>query len=168
MFAIQQLIISEYLFPNCGSHYNISRMANEKETFFENYAYCASVSVLEEIWEAKINNAIALDISYKELNDLRPLEELVNLQVLEVSDTNISDLSALTSLVKLQILDVAATKISDLSPLKGLINLQRLIVSKTQISDLSPLKAFIEKGMEYMLLRGIKSGMDHLPGRFPH
>ncbi len=118
-------------------------MADEKETFFENYAHCASEWALEEIWEAKINNETGLSFCKHEIDDLSPLRSLINLQVLTVPETEVSDLTPLSSLVNLRVLDISETNVSDLSPLKGLVNLQSLDLWHSQVNDLSPLTALV-------------------------
>ncbi|MBK7939799.1 MAG: leucine-rich repeat domain-containing protein [Lewinellaceae bacterium] len=80
----------------------------------------------------------------REISDLRPLENLTNLQQLSVSNTRISDLGPLENLVNLQQLSVANTPVSNLEPLKNLSKLRILSVSNTMVSDLEPLKELRE------------------------
>ena len=59
-------------------------MAEDKKSFLERYAHCASVRALKKIWEAKRNKAILLDLNYKKINDLSPLTSLINLKEIDL------------------------------------------------------------------------------------
>lgn len=69
-------------------------------------------------------------------------EELAGISKIDsinVSDRNITDLRALQKLPKLKILIAQKTAISDLSPLAGLKELTQLNIAKTAVKDLSPI-----------------------------
>ena len=69
----------------------------------------------------------------KEVSDLSPLKDLINLQQIEISSTQVSDLSPLKDLSTLQQLYAYSTQISDLSPLKDLTALQQLRIHNCPI-----------------------------------
>jgi Leucine-rich repeat (LRR) protein len=80
-----------------------------------------------------------LSLRGTQIQDLKPLAELTQLQRLDVSGTQIQDLTPLAGLSQLQRLDVSGTQIQDLTPLAGLTQLRQLVLSGTQIQDLTPL-----------------------------
>ncbi|MCA0236804.1 MAG: leucine-rich repeat domain-containing protein [Bacteroidetes bacterium] len=90
-----------------------------------------------------LQNLINLQILYcssTQIKNLTPLQNLINLQILYCSSTQINDLTPLQNLINLQILYCNSTQINDLAPLQNLLNLQILYCSSTQINDLAPLQ----------------------------
>ena len=75
----------------------------------------------------------------KELNDLKPLAGLSDLEFLEVNGSQVHDLAPLAGLSKLRWLHLDSTQVHDLGPLADLSNLEYLRVGGTQVSDLKPL-----------------------------
>ena len=51
-------------------------MDNDKIAFFEKYKEYADASVLEQIWQAKIENWAEINLNLAEISDLSPLKEL--------------------------------------------------------------------------------------------
>ena len=78
------------------------------------------------------------------VSDLSLLSTLTSLQYLTLWDNKISDLSPLASLTSLVALDLGGNQISNLSPLSALTDLVELALGDNQISDLSPLSALID------------------------
>ena len=84
------------------------------------------------------------------ISDLRPLEELTNLEWLGLAYNEIEDLSPLSDLTNLRGLAVGENKITDITPLANLTNLVDLVLNNrsfhnsvktgNSISDLTPLK----------------------------
>ncbi len=79
------------------------------------------------------------------IKDISQFEVFPNLQVLSISFLQVSDLKPLQNLIKLKSLFINSTRTTDLSPLEHLINLQQLDISSTKITDLRPIKKLIEK-----------------------
>ena len=71
--------------------------------------------------------------------DLRPLVNLINLEVISLEGNGISDISPLANLKKLQRLDLSRNHISDISPLAGLMELRILLLEGNPVRDLGPL-----------------------------
>jgi internalin A len=143
----------------------------DKAAFWQQYARCANYKVLEKIWGAYIRKDTSLNLggeqSLKDLkplqnltnlqwlfidstqiSDLNPLQNLANLEWLKIENTKVNDLKPLQNLANLQMLYACNTAISDLKPLQNLANLQTLFINDTQVSNLSPLKSLIEKGIK--------------------
>ena len=75
----------------------------------------------------------------KEISNISPLAELINLTEFSLSRTLISDISPLAGLTNLKVLNLGYNQIADISPLAGLINLTKLSLWDSQINDISPL-----------------------------
>lgn len=73
------------------------------------------------------------------LQDMQPVNRLVNLQELSLSHTEITDLSPLIGLSDLKILDLSNTRVSNIEPLERLFQLERLNIEDTRIDSLSSL-----------------------------
>ena len=71
--------------------------------------------------------------------DLRPLANLINLEVISLEGNGISDISPLAELKKLQRLDISRNHISDLHPLAELTELRILLLEGNPVRDLTPL-----------------------------
>ena len=71
--------------------------------------------------------------------DLRPLANLINLEVLSLQRNGISDISPLTGLKNLRHLHIIDNDISDVSPLTGLWHLRELWITGNPILDIRPL-----------------------------
>ena len=88
-------------------------------------------------------NLTDLDLAGNPIEDISPLQGLMNLTRLGLGTTNLSDsdLSLLSALTSLRYLTLWGNQISDLSPLSALTSLISLGLGDNQISDLSPLSA---------------------------
>ena len=115
-------------------------MKDYKEIFFEKYADCAELDILEEVWWAKEKRAKVLNIENSTVTNLRMVEHLEYLRRLFASNTEVNDLVPLKNLKNLEEIDLHNTQISDLSPLVELKNLTRLNISDTWVIDLTPLE----------------------------
>ena len=71
--------------------------------------------------------------------DLRPLANLINLEMLSLTGNGISDVRPLMGLKKLRRLHLSDNQIEDVSPLVGLTNLWQLSLERNPIRDLTPL-----------------------------
>jgi Leucine-rich repeat (LRR) protein len=80
-----------------------------------------------------------LNLSFREVSDLRPLSSLTSLQVLYLSRTRVIDLRPLSSLTSLRELNLSYTQVSDVRPLSSLTSLQRLYLGGTLVRDVRPL-----------------------------
>ena len=78
------------------------------------------------------------------VSDLSLLSTLTSLQYLTLWDNQISDISPLSTLTSLVALDLGGNQISNLSSLSELTSLVELALGDNQISDLSPLSALID------------------------
>jgi hypothetical protein len=80
-----------------------------------------------------------LNLSSWELTDeeIEPLRYMVNLTDLQLWNNNISDISPLAGLINLERLCLDRNQISDITPLAGLTNLIRLDLGENKISDIS-------------------------------
>ena len=86
-------------------------------------------------------NLAFLDLSWLDITDISPLENLHNLSRLSLdSDKNITDFSPLAKMPTLIYLSCRNTNISDLSQFKGVKSLIGLFLDNNQISNISPLK----------------------------
>lgn len=93
-----------------------------------------------------------LDFHLTELNDLRPLAGLTNLQTLNLKETRVSDVLPLAALRSMQRLDLMGTQVSDLGAVAALDKLQNIDLDGTQVSDLRPLASL--KGLRSLDLQG--------------
>lgn len=75
-----------------------------------------------------------------DLDDLTPIQTLVQLESLRASDTKVKDLTPVSHLGKLDRLDLSRTPLIDLQPLKSLAVLTELQLDDTSITDLGPLR----------------------------
>ena len=91
-----------------------------------------------ELWD-KLSSVSTLEMSRKNLNDLRPLQFFPNLKALYLDYNNIRDLSPLSTLKNLQILWVDDNQIEDISVLKSNPNMLWLGAGDNQIKDISGL-----------------------------
>ena len=71
--------------------------------------------------------------------DLRPLANLINLEMLSLEGNWISDIRPLMGLKKLRRLHLSNNQIEDVSPLAGLTELWQLFLERNPIRDLTPL-----------------------------
>jgi internalin A len=96
-----------------------------------------------QLEKLKILNIAGSHTSKWSLKDLKPLDELVNLQELYVSNTLISDLSPLKKLLNLQVIDIHMTRVTDLSPLQSLHKLETLHLYSTEVDNLKPIENLV-------------------------
>lgn len=92
-------------------------------------------------------NLEQLYICHTNVYDITPLANLFNLQQLFLYDTYIENISSLKNLKSLKILEVYDTKITKIDELRELFNLKLLYIHNTQVSDISPLKTIIKKNI---------------------
>lgn len=74
-----------------------------------------------------------------ELDDLTPIENLVQLEGLRASINKVSDLKPLSKLTLLDRLDLGRTAVMDIAPLANLAKLTELQLDDTSVRDLAPL-----------------------------
>lgn len=88
-------------------------------------------------------NLRELDLSRNPITDLRPLANLMILEILNLSDISPNtlnlDIGPLTTLINLEALSLENSRVSDISPLAELKELRHLDLSNNQIEDFSPL-----------------------------
>ncbi|MCG8330775.1 MAG: leucine-rich repeat domain-containing protein [Chitinophagales bacterium] len=89
-----------------------------------------------------LNNLQTLNLSYTKIKDLKPIQNLNNLQTLYLSSNKIKDLKPIQNLNNLQNLFLSSNKIEDLKPIQNLNNLQTLFLSSNKIEDLKPIQNF--------------------------
>jgi Leucine-rich repeat (LRR) protein len=87
-----------------------------------------------------LNNLQLLQIYNVPVKNIKPLAGLTNLQRLFLENLQISDLRPIKGVINLKILGLNYSKVSDLRPLKDMVNLQNLFLDGTKVSDLEPLK----------------------------
>lgn len=74
------------------------------------------------------------------VQDLAPLNRLLNLKKLQVSETAINDLSALSAMRDLTYLDLSHTSVNTLEPIKNLMKLEVIRANNTLVDDISPIR----------------------------
>ncbi|WP_053104177.1 leucine-rich repeat domain-containing protein [Bacillus sp. FJAT-27231] len=92
------------------------------------------------ITKEDMSKLIWLDGSDEEITDLTGLEFATSLTDLELVRNQISNINALKNLKNLSELDLAVNNITDISALEGLTNLTELDLLNNQISDIRALK----------------------------
>jgi Leucine-rich repeat (LRR) protein len=80
-----------------------------------------------------------LNLSGNQIKDISPLEKLTNLTNVDLMNNQIEDISPLITLNNLSSLTLSHNQIKDLSPLGKLINLTYVQLDNNQIEDISPL-----------------------------
>ncbi|MEL6133621.1 MAG: leucine-rich repeat domain-containing protein, partial [Bacteroidota bacterium] len=80
-----------------------------------------------------------LNLKDQQIDDLRPLHAMPELQKLTLSNTPIKSLFPLRNLRELTYLDISHTSIKNLEPLKYLSQLDTLIIDHTSVQTLEPL-----------------------------
>jgi len=105
-------------------------------------------------------NLQKLDCASTQITNLSSLSALANLQVLDCSNTQVPNLTPLSALTKLQRLDCSSTQITSLSSLSTLANLELLSCFDTQVTDLSPIYNLIKNGLDVVVAKIYKDGMD--------
>jgi Leucine-rich repeat (LRR) protein len=80
-----------------------------------------------------------LDLSGKDVTNLKPVKRLFNLKYLNISGILADDYNPLGEAVQLAELNLSGTSVTDLAPLKNLKQLQVLNIENTKISKLDPL-----------------------------
>ena len=78
-----------------------------------------------------------ITLSDTELNSLKPLSMLPNLEIINARNSRISDLGGLESLFQLKSLDFVENEISSLRALQKLRRLEYLRLSRNQLTDLT-------------------------------
>jgi Leucine-rich repeat (LRR) protein len=102
-----------------------------------------------------IRNVIALDAldlsgnSY--IQDIEPLNQLVDLQQLDLSRTAVTDINPLRNLTSLTSLNLSNTNLQDLSALKYNDKLVELSINNTLVSDISVFEKFVN--MEHLEMK---------------
>ena len=88
-----------------------------------------------------LSNLRYLALDENEISNVSPLRKLTNLAELHLNDNkNLSDLAPLQNMVNLTFLELHGNIISDISALKGLLNLRDLRLQENRISDVSALE----------------------------
>jgi len=108
-----------------------------------------TIEEARELFELCSKLPCHLNIKNK-IQDLEPLEGLINLERLYLGSNKIQDLEPLAGLTNLERLYLGNNKIQDLEPLEGLINLKFLYLGSNKIQDLEPLEGLIN--LEFLYL----------------
>lgn len=87
----------------------------------------------------KLVNLKHLYLGPGELDDLTPIENLIQLEGLRASINKVENLKPLTKLTMLDRLDLGRTAVHDIGPLENLTNLTELQLDDTSVRDLTPL-----------------------------
>ena len=103
-----------------------------------------------------------LDLSETLVTDIQILSRLSQLEDLRVRGTNVSEVSSLSSLRKLTFLDLTLTLVSCVADLRSCSQLTTLKLAGTGVSNLSALQECV--GLAALHVEGMKKP---LPGRFP-
>ena len=85
------------------------------------------------------SNLESLSLPRNSIEDISPIEGLVDLEQLYLYDNNIEDISPLENLVNLEYLSLYDNNIEDISPLEGLVGLEWLYLANNPILDTSPI-----------------------------
>ena len=85
------------------------------------------------------SNLESLSLPRNSIEDISPIEGLVDLEQLYLYDNNIEDISPLANLVNLEYLSLYDNNIEDISPLEGLVGLEWLYLANNPILDTSPI-----------------------------
>ncbi|MGP3590798.1 leucine-rich repeat domain-containing protein [Vagococcus sp. WN89Y] len=88
-------------------------------------------------------NAVQLELSVNQIQDLTPLGGLQDLYYLGLSNNDISDLSPIENLPALTTLAVNYNNITDISPVNTITSLQTLGADGNNISDISSLSGLV-------------------------
>ena len=112
------------------------------------YLYAHDKGILDITGLEFATNLRELHLSHNPITDLRPLSNLTQLVGLHlwhvpVHPTDL-DLRPLVNLINLEMLSLEGNWISDIRPLMGLKKLRRLHLSNNQIEDVSPLAGLTE------------------------
>ena len=85
-----------------------------------------------------------LEISYTELTDVSPIEQLVNLKTLELGENRLEVLPEnLRNLQNLEWFSFTHDRVKEIGPLKSLINLKELYFHYNYVENISPLKDLV-------------------------
>ncbi|CAL5989334.1 ABC_transporter substrate-binding protein [Hexamita inflata] len=85
-------------------------------------------------------NLTNLDLSFNQIEDLRPLQNLIGLKEINLSHNDIEDISPLRKLVKTESLQLGYNKIVDINPLKYLKELKELHIQNNLLLTVKPLQ----------------------------
>lgn len=100
-----------------------------------------------------LTNITSLDIGACQLTDLSPISGLIKMKVLTLSvGNNFSDLDALKGMTGLEQLDAKDVGLKDISALSGLTKLWELQLCGNEISDVAPISKL--SGLKTLLLDG--------------
>lgn len=87
-----------------------------------------------------------LNLAGKNINSLKGIEHLLNVEILNLNDNNIDDISYLSSMKNLYSLNLDNNNIKDMSPLKNLIKLRDLKMKRNSIKDIPVFQNLSELG----------------------
>lgn len=90
-----------------------------------------------------LKNLNHLDASHNQITDLNPISSLTKLETLNLKDNRISDIQPLQALRQLNNLNLEGNQIDDISTLSNLTAIVTLNLSTNKISDVSPLRSLI-------------------------
>ncbi|CAL6061988.1 Leucine_rich repeats-containing protein [Hexamita inflata] len=100
----------------------------------------SDIQELKDLTELKILNLGYNSTPQKQLVDISPLCQLLNLQKLNLFRNYIQNIFPLQNLVNITMLNLANNKISNIDVLKGMIHLQQLYLSQNMITHVYPLR----------------------------
>ena len=118
------------------------------------------LDTLQLIKEAKESGATELRLDYRNISDLTPIAELINLETLSLWKNNITDISHLTELKNLKTLSFDFNSVTDFSYIANLSNLEYLYFFNNKPSSLTFLS-------ELTKLKEINISVDNLDNILP-
>jgi len=93
-----------------------------------------------------------LNLNSNGISEIQGLANLTNLEVLILSYNNISEIKGLDKLEKLRALDLIGNKISEIKGLEKLVNLETLVLKNNNISEIKGLEKLVN--LETLVLSG--------------
>ena len=82
------------------------------------------------------DNVIKIDLSWKNITEIKNIDNLVNLQVLDLHENMITEIKNINNLVNLQVLNLSNNMITEIKNLDNLVNLQELKLSGNMITEI--------------------------------
>ena len=91
----------------------------------------------------KLKKLQTLDLSFRNVIDLKPLTGIISLESLWLLGSSVVDITSLSSLTNLKRLSLNQTKVQILDALKSLVNLKALYLGNTKIKEIGVLSHLI-------------------------
>ena len=93
-----------------------------------------------------------LDLSYKEINNIRGLENFTNLETLDLTGNNITEINPLWNIKTLKTINVSENKLDNLGTVSSMPNLTELNISNNNIISIDNIS--ILNGLEVLYMQG--------------